>query len=54
MIAWNKETVSYEFTELGWQSFGLVCRELAADSYLYLKNGELDQKYFHSTAADKQ
>lgn len=46
------ETVSYEFTEA--TLFGRLCRELAADSYFYLRNGELDQKYFHNAAADTQ
>lgn len=35
-------------------SFSLICRELAADSYLYFKNEELDQKYFLIAVADKQ
>jgi hypothetical protein len=35
-------------------SFDLVCAEMLADSYLYLKNGEHDQRCFQSTAARDQ
>lgn len=45
--------MSYELTE-AILCFGRLCKELAADSYSYLRNGELGQKYFHVAAADTQ
>lgn len=42
-----------EFTEAMLTMLRPNIREPAADSDLYLKNGELNKKYFHIAAVDK-